>query len=327
MESLTSLMGIDWMGKPVWLWLTFLGVVFSIMAFDLGLFHRKAHAPTFKESALLTLVYIIFAVCYGAWIWNSMGDTAGMQFFTGYVMEFSLSIDNVFVISLVFTSLSIPAIYRHRVLFWGIIGVLILRAIFIGTGAALVANFHWVLALFGVFLLFTGIKMLVVKNEEKDIRDNPILKWMRKHFLITEELHGQRFFVRLPHPTKDGRKITWLTPLMVALVLVNVVDIVFAVDSVPAIFAVTQDPYIVYTSNIFACIGLRSLYFTLEAMVHRFEYLSKSLAFVLAFIGGKILYTEITGDKLPTEISLSVVLTLIVSGIVISLIKTAKKDD
>lgn len=320
-----ELIATEIMGKPVWVWLIFMGVIFSIMAFDLGLFHRKAHVPTFKESFIQTIISIAIALGYGAWVWHSMGETAGMQYITGYVMELSLSVDNVFVISLVFSSLSIPAQYRHRVLIWGIIGVLILRAIFIAAGATLVANFHWILVVFGVFLLFTGVKMLLVKEEEKDIKDNPILKWMGKHMLITDELHGQRFFARLPHPTHPERKVTWLTPLMVALVLVNVVDIVFAVDSVPAIFAVTQDPYIVYTSNIFAVIGLRALYFTLEAMVHRFEYLSKSLALILAFIGGKIIYTEVTHNTFPIEISLSVVLTLIVSGIMISLIVTARK--
>jgi tellurite resistance protein TerC len=316
---------MDWMGKPLWSWLTFIGIVFAIMAFDLGLFNRKAHLPSIKESSGLTTLYIIIAVAYGAWIWASMGEMKAMEFYTGYVMELSLSVDNIFVISLVFASLSIPGEYRHRVLFWGILGVLLLRAIFIGLGAALVSQFAWVLLLFGVFLLFTGIKMFFSNEEAKDISDNRILKWMRNHMLITPGLVGQRFFLRQPHPQNPARLALWVTPLFVALVIVNVVDVVFAVDSVPAVFAVTQDPFIVYTSNVFACIGLRSLYFTLEAMVHRFQYLSKALAIVLTFIGGKIMAAEIFHYKIPTEVSLAVVLSLIVGGVVVSLARTAKK--
>jgi tellurite resistance protein TerC len=189
----------------------------------------------------------------------------------------------------------------------------------------LIVQFSWILLVFGIFLLFTGLKMLLVQSDHKEMKDNPILKWMSKHLLVTETLHKERFFVRLPHPQKPNRKITWITPLFVALVLVEIADLIFAVDSVPAVFAVTQDPYIVYTSNIFAIMGLRSMFFALEAMVHRFEYLSKSLALILVFIGGKISALELFHIHIPTEISLAVVLTLIFSGIFISLIKTQNK--
>lgn len=319
-------MKTDWLGHPVWMWLNFFITILSILVYDLGLFSKKkSEVPSVKKSLFNTLLYILLAVWFGWSTWTDLGPKAGMEFFTGYAMELSLSIDNIFVISLIFTSLGIPMQYRHRVLFWGILGVLLLRGIMIGLGAALIVKFSWILLIFGIFLLFTGFKMLFVENEHKEISDNPALKWMQKHLPITEELHKERFFVRLPHPQNPARKITFITPLFVALVLVEIADLVFAVDSVPAVFAVTQDPYIVYTSNIFAIIGLRSLFFLLEDMVHRFEYLSKALAFILIFIGGKITAAELFHYHMPTEISLTVVLTLICSGIFISLIKTRNK--
>lgn len=319
-------MKADWLGHPVWMWLNFLTIILSVMVYDLGLFSKKKDAiPSVKKSLINTLIYIALAIWFGWSTWADLGPKAGMEFFTGYAMELSLSIDNIFVISLIFSSLAIPAQYRHRVLFWGILGVLLLRGIMIAVGAALITQFSWLLLIFGAFLLFTGFKMLFVENEHGDIQNNATLKWMQKHLPITKELHKERFFVRLPNPQQPARKMTFITPLFVALVLVEIADLVFAVDSVPAVFAVTQDPYIVYTSNIFAIIGLRSLFFLLEDMVHRFEYLSKALAFILIFIGGKITASQLLHYHMPTEISLAIVLTLIASGIGISLIKTRKK--
>lgn len=313
----------DWMGHPVWLWLNFLITILSILAYDLGAFSKKPKStPTVKQSLINTVLYIGIAATFGWFTWTDLGPKAGMEFFTGYAMELSLSIDNIFVISLIFTTLGIPQQYRHRVLLWGIIGVLILRGIMIGLGAALITKFSWILLIFGVFLLYTGFKMLFVENEHKDMKDSKLLKWMQNHLPISESLHGERFFIRLPHPQNPAKMATFFTPLFVAMIMVEIADLVFAVDSVPAVFAVTQDPYIVYTSNIFAIIGLRSLFFLLEDMVHRFEYLSKALAFILIFIGGKICAAEVLHYKMPTEISLTVVLTLIASGVMISLIKT-----
>lgn len=319
-------MNADWMGHPAWMWLNFFITIISLLIYDLGLLGKKKDAtPTLRQSLFNTVLYILLAVSFGWYTWESLGPKAGMQFFTGYAMELSLSIDNIFVISLIFSSLAIPPQYRHPVLFWGIIGVLVLRGIMIGLGATLIAKFAWVLLVFGIFLLYTGIKMLVVKHEHKDLRDNSLLKWMKQHWPLTQELHGKRFFVRMPDPKNPARKITFMTPLFVALILVEIADLVFAVDSVPAIFAVTQDPYIVYTSNIFAIIGLRSLFFLLEDMVHRFEYLSKALALILIFIGAKISVVHLFHFEIPTEISLGVVLALIAGGIIFSLIKTGKK--
>lgn len=321
MDTLYSVLQQDFLGKPIMLWLIFAAIVVALLVLDLGVFHKKEQEPTFKDSLGWTVFYIIIALIFGGWIWHSMGETRGLEYFTGYAMEKSLSLDNIFVISMIFSALSIPAAYQHRVLFWGILGVVVLRGIMIALGAALVAKFSWILLVFGAFLLVTGVKMLVFHAKEKNLNDNPLLKWMRKHMLVTDKLHGQRFFVRQENP-KTGKKALWVTPLFIALALVEFADLIFAVDSVPAIFAVTQDPYIVYTSNIFAILGLRALYFCLQTMTDRFAYLSKALALVLVFIGGKIIYTEITHDKLAPEVSLGVVMALILGGVIVSLLAT-----
>jgi len=239
------------------------------------------------------------------------------------VVEYTLAMDNVFVISLVFTYFAVPREYQHRVLFWGIIGVIVLRGIMIGVGAALIAQWSWILYFFAAFLIFTGIKMLMpAKEESTDMGGNVVIRLMRRNLRVTPGFHGERFFVRLPDP-KTGKIVTWVTPLFLALMTVEFVDVVFAVDSVPAIFAITQEPFIVYTSNIFAIVGLRTLYFTLSAMVHRFHYLKYALALVLVFIGLKIVLGDFfPGGKVPPELSLTVTLGLIAGGIVYSLWKT-----
>jgi tellurite resistance protein TerC len=244
-----------------------------------------------------------------------------MQYFTGFFVEKSLAMDNVFVISLIFTYFAIPRIYQHRVLVWGILGVIVLRGVMIGLGAALISEFDWILFIFGGFLLITGIKMLVVAESNPDIAGNPILKFLRKRLNVTDELHGEKFFVRVADPNGSGKPIRAATPLFLALVLIEFADVVFAVDSVPAIFAITTDPYIVYTSNIFAILGLRALYFALAAMVHRFHYLKYALSLVLIFIGGKIFYNQFYG-KLDPAISLSVTFALLLGGVIVSLIMT-----
>ena len=228
--------------------------------------------------------------------------------------------DNVFVIALIFTYFAIPREYQHRVLFWGILGVIVLRAILIGLGAALVSEFSWVLYLFGAFLMITGIKMWVIADHMPDIGNNPVLKFLRKHLRVTPGLHGNAFFVRQP-ASAGGPAVVWATPLFLALCLVEFVDLVFAVDSVPAIFAITTDPFIVYTSNIFAILGLRALYFALAAMIHRFKYLKYALALVLVFIGMKIFLVGIVG-KFPPELSLGVTFGLIAGGVIVSMWKT-----
>lgn len=320
MDILLAFFTTDFLGKPAWIWLLFLSIVVALLAFDLGVLHKDDHVIGVKESLLLSAGYISVAVMFGSWVWWYLGSTSGMQYFTGFLIEKSLSMDNVFVIALIFSYFAIPRQYQHRVLFWGILGVIVLRAIMIGLGAALVSNFSWVLYIFGAFLVFTGVKMWIIADDMPDIHTNPILKFLRKRMKVTDELHGHDFFVTKPDP-KTGKLVRFATPLFLALMLIEFVDLVFAVDSVPAIFAITTDPFIVYTSNIFAVLGLRALYFALAAMIHRFQYLKYALSLVLVFIGSKIFLVGIIG-KIPPVISLSVTFGLIAGGVLVSMWKT-----
>ena len=323
----------EWMGKPFWMWKGFLLIVLLLLAFDLGVLNRKDKEMGVAQSLWLSAFYIAFAVLYGAGIWwaydngeitTSDGTHAGIAFFTGFFIEKALSIDNVFVISLIFGYFAIPARYQYRALVWGIIGVILLRGIMIAAGAALVQQYSWVLYIFGAFLIATGIKMLVVPEGEQDISKNPVVRFMRKHMRVTDELHGQKFFVRQMDPA-TGKKLAFATPLFLALVVINIADLIFAVDSVPAIFAITTDTFIVYTANIMAILGLRALYFALAAMVHRFHYLKYALALVLVFIGGKIFWNQMVG-KLDPAISLGVTAAIIAGGIFVSLWKTRRQQ-
>ena len=320
MENLLQIMHADFLGKAVWLWLVFAGVVVSLLALDLGVLHNDDREIGVRESLFLSSGYIGMAALFGGWVWWYLGAQSGTEYFTGFLIEKSLSMDNVFVIALIFTYLAIPRQYQHRVLFWGILGVIILRAIMIALGAALVSQFSWILYVFGAFLVFTGFKMWVVADHMPDIANNPLLKFLRKRMRVTPQVEGSAFFVRRPDPT-TGKVVRWATPLFLALVMVEFIDLVFAVDSVPAIFAITNDPFIVYTSNIFAILGLRALYFALAAMIHRFKYLKYALALVLVFIGTKIFLVGIIG-KIPPSISLTVTFGLIAGGVIVSLWKT-----
>ena len=320
MDTVLSLLMADFVGKPAWLWLAFLGIVIVLLAFDLGVLHKEDKQMGIAESLRLSAFYILVAIAFGGWIWWSMGPTSGMQYFTGYAIEKALSIDNVFVISMIFAYFAIPPKYQYRTLVWGILAVLVLRGIMIGAGAALVQSYDWILLLFGAFLLATGVKMLLVKEGETDISQNPVLRFLSKRMRVTPELHGQRFFVRQPDPA-TGRLVVWATPLFLALVVINIADLIFAVDSVPAIFAITTDTYIVFTANIMAVLGLRALYFALAAMVHRFAYLKYALALVLVFIGLKIFWSYFFG-KVDPALSLGVTLALIAGGVGVSLWKT-----
>ena len=320
MDTLIPFFAADFLGTPAWVWLTFIGIVFALLAFDLGVLHQDDHEIGVRESLLLSAGYISVALIFGAWVWWYLGAQSGMDYYTGFMIEKSLSMDNVFVIALIFSFFAIPRQYQHRVLFWGILGVIVLRAIMIGLGATLVSQFSWVLYLFGAFLIFTGIKMWIIADNMPDIANNPLLKFLKRHMRVTDGLRGNAFWVHEPDPA-SGKVVRFATPLLLALVLIEFVDLVFAVDSVPAIFAITTDPFIVYTSNIFAILGLRALYFALAAMIHRFKYLKYALALVLVFIGSKIFLVGITG-KIPAVISLSVTFGLIAGGVLVSLWKT-----
>ncbi len=314
---------MDWLGTPVWFWLSFLGLVIVLTAFDLGVLHKEDREMGIAESLKLSLFYISIAIAFGAWIWIERGADLGMKYYTGFFIEKALSIDNVFVISLIFTYFAIPAKYQYRALVWGIIAVIVLRGLMIAGGAALVENFYWTLYLFAAFLIATGVKMLFSGEKKMDVSKNPAVRFISKHMRVTPDLHEQRFFVKVNHE-KTGKVVRAATPLFLALVVINLADLVFAVDSVPAIFAITTDTFIVYTSNIMAILGLRALYFALAAMIHRFHYLQYALALVLVFIGSKIFVSDflMNGDKFPPVLSLVVTFGLILGGVVWSLWKT-----
>ncbi|MBY0282750.1 MAG: TerC family protein [Sphingomonas sp.] len=319
---MTEWLFFDFLGKPAWLWLSFVAIVVVLLVIDLGVVHRKSKEIGVAESLITSAVYIMLGLAFGGWVWWYMGATAGMNYLTGFVIEKSLAMDNVFVIAMIFTYFAVPRIYQHRVLFWGILGVIVLRAIMIGLGATLVEQFSWVLYVFAAFLVFTGIKMWVFADKQYDVSANPVLKYVKRRYRVTDELHGERFWVQQTDP-KTGKLAWFMTPLFLALIMIEIVDLVFAVDSVPAIFAITTDPFIVYTSNIFAILGLRALYFALAAMVDRFHYLKYALAVLLVFIGSKIFVADALGlAKIPPPVSLAITFAILAVGIGWSLWKT-----
>jgi len=312
----------DFLGKPAWMWAGFIVLVLALLAFDLGVLHRKTREIRVGESLVMSLVYIALGLAFGGFVWMQLGQTAGIEYLTGFIVEKSLAIDNVFVIALIFGFFAIPPALQHRVLFWGILGVIVLRAIMIGLGATLVSEFSWVLYLFAAFLVLTGVKMLWLGDKEMDLSKNPVLRLVRRVMPVSDQLHGTRFFAKLPNGS--GGALVWTaTPMFLALVLIEIADLIFAVDSVPAIFAITTDPYIVYTSNIFAILGLRALYFALAAVLHRFAYLKQALAVLLIFIGSKIFLADLLGwEKFPPALSLGVTFAILAAGIGWSLWRT-----
>ena len=318
MEKLNELFTNHYVLPESWLWVIFGIAVVILLAWDLFFFNRKNEVPNFLHTLTLCIVYILAACVFGVFVMYEEGFDKGMLFFTGFLVEKSLSLDNIFIISVVFTSLRIPRMYQHRVLFWGILGALVMRAILIFLGEALISNFHWVLYIFSAFLVYTGVKMLVVKdNDNEKFEESRLYQIMSKIFHVTHEIKGEHFFVK-----ENGKH--YITPLFFALLIVETMDVIFALDSIPAIFLITQDVFIVYTSNIFAILGLRALYFLLEAAVHRFTYLKPALSIILIFIGLKI-FAPYFGFKLEAWHSLSVTFTLLFGAIVLSLLKTREK--
>ena len=301
------------MTDTLWLWIGFNVFVLLMLALDLGVFHRKAHVVTFRESITWTAVWVVLALIFNAGVWHYAGPQKGLEFFTGYLIEKSLSVDNVFVFALLFSYFAVPPIYQHRVLFWGILGALIMRAIMIAAGAALISNFAWIIYIFGAFLIATGIKMIVKRQEEIHPERNPIVRLFKRWMPVTSDYRGEKFFV-----LENGRR--YATPLFIVLLLVEFTDLIFAVDSIPAIFSVTTDPFIVYTSNVFAILGLRSLYFALAGVMHKFHYLKVGLGAVLAFVGVKMLLAH-SPYKIDTLISLGVVVTILALSVIASLLR------
>jgi len=309
----------------IWLWVGFNVFVLAMLALDLGVFHRTAHAVTVKEAAIWSGVWISLAMLFNVglyFFWDTLSPNSGytnseaaLAFFTGYLIEKSLSVDNIFVFVLVFTYFAVPAIYQHRVLFWGILGALIMRGILIAVGATLIKEFHWIIYVFGGFLIFTGIKMALHRNQELKPDQNPLVRLFRRFVPVTETYEGDKFFVR-----RAG--VLMATPLFLVLLVVESTDLVFAVDSIPAIFAVTDNPFLVYTSNVFAILGLRSLYFVLAGVMDKFYYLKIGLSAVLTFVGIKMVLVDIY--KIPVPISLGVIASILTVAVVASLLRARR---
>lgn len=312
------------MNNHLYMWIIFILIVLALLTLDLGFFHKKDREIGFRESIWMSSFYMLIAIIFGLWVWYIKGLGSFAEYITGFLVEKSLALDNIFLISLIFSTLSIPLKYQHRVLFWGILGVVVLRAIMIGLGAHILNKFDWVLYIFAAFMIITGIKMFFMSHKPVDIADNLLLIWMRKHLNVTEKLHDQKFYIYQIDPKSQKEKL-FVTPLFIALVMVEFIDLVFAVDSIPAIFAITQDPYIVYTSNIFAILGLRALYFALASIIDRFYYLKYALAVVLIFIGSKIFIADALGiAKIPPILSLIITLSILFSGVLFSFTKKTK---
>ena len=301
------------MTESIWLWVGFNVFVLAMLALDLGVFHRKAHVVSFREAMAWTIAWVTLAMLFNFGIWHFMGPQKALEFTTGYVIEYSLSVDNIFVFAMLFSYFAVPATYQHRVLFWGILGALMMRAIMIVAGTVLITKFAWIIYVFGAFLILTGLKMIFKKEEEMHPERNPVVRWFKRLMPVTSDYRGDKFFVR-----ENG--IRMATPLFVVLLLVEVSDVIFAVDSIPAIFAVTKDPFIVYTSNVFAILGLRSLYFALAGVLDKFHYLKIGLGVVLSFVGVKMLLGH-TPWKIDTLISLGVIVLILATSVVWSLLK------
>ncbi|HEX2061670.1 MAG TPA: TerC family protein [Thermoanaerobaculia bacterium] len=293
------------------LWIIFSVFVLGMLALDLGVFNRKAHEVHFKEALTWSFIWVALSMAFNWWIYHEFGSQKALEFLTGYLIEKALSVDNIFVFVVLFASFAVPKMYQHRVLFWGVIGAIVMRAIFIGLGAALVARFHWIMYVFGAILIFTGFKLMAEGDADPHPEKNPLYKFARRLMPATPEYHGKQFTI-----VKDGRR--YATPLLLVLIAIEATDVVFAVDSIPAIFAITTDPFIVYTSNIFAILGLRAMYFLLAGVIDKFHFLKYGLACVLLFVGVKMVIAD--WYKVPIVASLIVIASLLGLSIAASII-------
>ena len=308
------------MVESIWMWVGFIAFVLAMLFLDLFVVHRKAHEVSMKEAAGWSLFWVALSLGFNALIWNQMGHEKGLEFLTGYLIEKALSVDNIFVFVLIFSYFNVPAKYQHRILFWGIIGALLMRGAMIGAGAALIHQFHWVIYIFGAFLVFTGIRMATHDDIEIEPESNPVIRIVRRVWPVTNQYHGQKFFII----DRTRRRRLVATPLFVVLIMVETTDLIFAVDSIPAIFAITTDTFIVFTSNVFAILGLRALYFLLAGVIHKFHFLQLGLSVVLVFVGLKMLLAEVY--KIPIGLSL-VIIALVLGASVAASLWFPKKDD
>lgn len=299
----------------IWLWVGFNLFVLAMLALDLGVFHRKAHTVSIKEALVWSIVWITLAMIFNVGLYFFSGIEPALQFFTGYLIEKSLSVDNIFVFVLLFTSFQVPTAYQHRVLFWGVLGALVMRGILIGLGAVLLETFHWIIYLFGAFLIIAGLRMVFHREAEVHPEQNPLLRFIRRIIPVTDDYEGNRFIVR-----RAGSIL--VTPLLLVLLTIEITDLIFALDSIPAIFAVTQDPFIVYTSNVFAILGLRSLYFVFAGVMGKFYYLKIGLAVILSFVGVKMVLSDLY--HIPTELALVVIVVVLAAAIVASIVRARR---
>jgi tellurite resistance protein TerC len=309
--------------NQVWLWVGFNAFIVGMLAIDLGVFHRGVREVSLKEAAIWSAVWVALALGFNYGIYRYMGKQAGMEFLAGYLLEKALSVDNIFVIVLIFSYFQVPSQYQHRVLFWGVFGALVMRAAMIGMGAYLIHQFSWVLYLFGAFLIWTGYRMARQDDRAIEPKNNPAIRLVRRLIPVTDTFHGSRFFVRdETGPETNSRRMA--TPLFVVLVLVETTDLIFAVDSIPAVFAVTRDPFLVYSSNAFAVLGLRTLYFLLSGVIGKFRHLKYGLSVVLIFVGAKMLLADVL--SIPTGVSLGIIASVLLISIVTSLLFPTQAD-
>ncbi len=326
MDILSSLLQFSILGENMGLWALFLLIIVALLMIDLGVLNKENKEISFSKSVKLSLFYVGCAVLFGAWIWFEFGSERSYTYFTAYLIEKSLSLDNVFVISLIFSYYAIPRMYQHRVLFWGIIGVIVLRGLVISAGTALTMQFSWLLLLFGGLLIYTGVRILISNEEDTiDLENGQIKKVITAHFNLTNKIQGDRFIIWKPSEPRLLKKI-YLTPLFMALITIEFADILFAVDSIPAVLAISTDTFIILTSNIFAILGLRAMYFMLAALLERFEYLRYALSIVLIFIGAKVFYGFFIHEIDPL-ISLIITLVVLTVGAIVSFAKTKKIKD
>lgn len=316
-----DLLTTDFVGQPYWVWAAFLAIVSVVLYLDLVAFNKKDHVIEFSESLKLSCGYMAIALLFGLWLWHDMGTDNAVDYYTAYIVELSLSVDNLFVMSVIFAYFAIPREFEHRVLLYGILGVVILRGVMIIAGSVLVHEYEWILLLFAAFLVFTGIKLGLSKDDDdEDIGDKWLVKFLTKHMAFTRKIHGHSFFVR-EMSEKTGKMVWHATPLMMALIVIELTDLLFAFDSIPAVLAISTEPFVVFTSNIFAVMGLRAMFFAVDAILHRFIYMKYALSIILVFIGLKVFYAQFF-DKVPPYISLSVTIGVLAGGIILSMMKT-----
>ncbi len=332
-NDLTKMFTLPTMDDPTGLlnesyevWGAFVGIVLLLLCVDLFILNRKDEVVSTRKSLIMAGFYMVLALLFGGWMWKTFGADDGVDYYTAYFIELSLSLDNLFVMSVILSYFAVPKEYQHRVLFWGVLGVLVMRGVMIGFGTVLVQSFSWVLFIFAGFLVLTGVKMLFMNEEDENLQDSFLIKFFKRHLRYTDQLAGHDFFVKLQSPGSK-KFLVYCTPLFMALVCIEFMDVLFALDSVPAVFAITNQPFVIYTSNIFAILGLRTMYFSLSMLLDRFKYMKYSLSLVLIFIGLKVFYGHFFDQKIDPLVSLTITLGTLLAGALASVLMTGRHKD